>query len=107
VRATCGRGGARRSQGANAKNSGRDSLVLEKLVACAPTDPDAVLHAVELMIETPKERWMVSAWIDEIIAIIRATLGTSGEARARRLGARLIADNFDNGLIEMLRPRAE
>lgn len=81
-----------------------DSLVMEKLVLLAPAKPDAVLHAVELMIEAPKERWMVQVWIDEIVAIIRATLGSSSDARGRRLGARLVADNFDNGLIALLRP---
>lgn len=84
-----------------------DSLVMEKLVTLAPTRADNVLHAVELMIETPKERWQVHVWIDDIVAIIRDALGSPAEQRARNLGARLIADNFDDGLIALLSPAAQ
>lgn len=81
-----------------------DSLVMEKLAVTAPAQPDDVLHAVELMIDAPKERWLIQVWIDDIVNIVRETLGSAADARARRLGARLIADNFDNGLVALLRP---
>ena len=81
-----------------------DSLVMEKLVTIAPAQPEKAIRVVELMIESPKEHWLVQVWIDEIVKIVRAALGTSADAQARRLGARLVADNFDNGLIALLRP---
>ncbi len=81
-----------------------DSLVMEKLVALAPTKANDVLHAVELMIENPKEQWQTQVWIDDIVAIVRVTLDSPAAARARKLGARLVVDNFDNGLIKLLSP---
>lgn len=81
-----------------------DSLVMEKLVKLAPAHPGEVIDVVELMIESPKERWLVQVWIDDIVAIVGATLGTTAHPRARALGARLVADGFDSGLIALLSP---
>lgn len=70
----------------------------------APAHPHEVLDAVELMIESRKERRLVQVWIDDIVAIVKATLGTTAHGRARALGARLVADSFDSGLIALLSP---
>lgn len=80
-----------------------DSKVMDKLKALAPASPVEAVRAVDLLTESPKERWFVQASLEEIQVILRNGLADkrSREA-ARRLVNRLYADGQGAGLVQLL-----
>jgi len=80
-----------------------DSKVMDKLTALAPASPVEAVRAVDLLTESPKERWFVQASLEEIQVILRNGLADkrSREA-ARRLVNRLYADGQGAGLVQLL-----
>lgn len=80
-----------------------DSKVMDTLKALAPASPVEAVRAVDLLTESPKERWFVQASLEEIQAILRNGLADkrSREA-ARRIVNRLYADGQGAGLVQLL-----
>jgi hypothetical protein len=79
-----------------------DSLVLEKLRTVATAQPVEAIEALELMIDEPKDRWLVHVWLEDIVAIITiAVRDEKANESARELAARLVADGYDGNLVAL------
>jgi len=79
-----------------------DSLVLEKLRTVAAAHPVEAVEALELMIDEPKDRWLVHVWLEDVVAIITiAVRDEKSNERARGLAARLVADGYDGNLVAL------
>lgn len=79
-----------------------DSLVLEKLRSVTAARPVQAIEALELMIDEPKDRWLVHAWLQDLVAIITIAVGDEkSHERARALAARLVADGYDGNLVAL------
>lgn len=79
-----------------------DSLVLEKLRSIAGAYPVEAIEALELMIDEPKDRWLVHVWLKDAVTIITiAVRDQKSNERARALAARLVADGYDGNLVAL------
>lgn len=80
-----------------------DSRVMDKLAAAAASHSADAVRAVDLLTDPPKERWFVSASLEEIQTILRAGLAdASSRVDARRVVNRLWADDLGAGIVQLL-----
>jgi hypothetical protein len=79
-----------------------DSVVMARLAEIAVAQPVEAVSALDLLTESPKQRWFVDASIAEIETILRAVLADArSRAQAERVTNRLVAEGH-RGLAALL-----